>query len=110
MAVVELTHTAALLRGLAPMTATSRRWRDANGTEALARRCDALASRIRAGIAAHGVVHRPELGGDVYAYEVDGFGNALLMDDACFVRVYCRGRWPSWLPAVAHKSFPRCET
>lgn len=82
MAVVELTHTAALLRGLAPMTATSRRWRDANGTEALARRCDALASRIRAGIAAHGVVHRPELGGDVYAYEVDGFGNALLMDDA----------------------------
>ena len=40
------------------------------------------AARIKAGIAAHGIVHRPELGGDVYAYEVDGYGNALLMDDA----------------------------
>ena len=82
MAVVELTHIAALLRALAPLKPASWSGRATNGTEALARRCDVLAARIRRGIAAHGVVHRPELGGSVYAYEVDGYGNALLMDDA----------------------------
>jgi len=41
----------------------------------------ALAAEIAAGIATHGVVNHPEFG-DIYAYEVDGLGNALLMDDA----------------------------
>lgn len=41
----------------------------------------ALAAEIAAGIATHGVVNHPEFG-FIYAYEVDGLGNALLMDDA----------------------------
>jgi meiotically up-regulated gene 157 (Mug157) protein len=41
----------------------------------------ALAADIAAGIARHGVVSHPDFG-DIYAYEVDGLGNALLMDDA----------------------------
>jgi hypothetical protein len=41
----------------------------------------ALAAEIDAGIAAHGTVRHPEFG-EIYAYEVDGRGNALLMDDA----------------------------
>ena len=90
-AVVELRHTAALLRHLAPSTAASTPT-PAVGTPAraaasskasqLAARCEALARVVDKAISAHGVVHRPRLGGDVYAYEVDGFGNALLMDDA----------------------------
>lgn len=40
-----------------------------------------LAAEIRDGIARHGVVDDPEHG-RIYAYEVDGFGNALLLDDA----------------------------
>ena len=47
-----------------------------------AARCERLAEEVDAGIVAHGTVERPELGGKVYAYEVDGFGNAHLMDDA----------------------------
>ena len=41
----------------------------------------ALAVEIAAGIARHGVVNHPGFG-EIYAYEVDGLGNALLMDDA----------------------------
>jgi uncharacterized protein len=36
----------------------------------------ALAAEIRAGVAEHGVA------GEIYAYEVDGLGNTLLLDDA----------------------------
>lgn len=41
----------------------------------------ALGADIAAGIARHGVVNHPDFG-DIYAYEVDGLGNTLLMDDA----------------------------
>ena len=47
----------------------------------LAARARALASDIRAGIAAHGVVDHPGFG-TIYAYEVDGLGHHTLMDDA----------------------------
>ncbi len=40
-----------------------------------------LAAEIAAGVAAHGVVEHP-VHGPMYAYEVDGLGNTLLMDDA----------------------------
>jgi meiotically up-regulated gene 157 (Mug157) protein len=40
-----------------------------------------LAGEIRAGIARHAVVETPS-GDRIYAYEVDGLGNALLLDDA----------------------------
>jgi meiotically up-regulated gene 157 (Mug157) protein len=48
----------------------------------LSERCRLLAGGVAEGIERFGVFHRPELGGEVYAYEVDGFGNALFMDDA----------------------------
>ncbi len=47
---------------------------------ALAGDASALAAEIRAGIAEHGVVERD--GERIYAYEVDGRGGALLLDDA----------------------------
>ncbi|MFD7697125.1 glycoside hydrolase family 125 protein [Streptomyces sp. NPDC059805] len=40
-----------------------------------------LAAELRAATVRHGTVEHPEFG-SVYAYEVDGKGNALLMDDA----------------------------
>ncbi|KAJ3324098.1 hypothetical protein HDV06_000639 [Boothiomyces sp. JEL0866] len=40
-----------------------------------------LAIQIDSGIQSYGVVRQKEIG-DVFAYEVDGFGSALLMDDA----------------------------
>merc|ERR1711916_47234 len=46
----------------------------------LADELETLADQIDAGIKTHGIIHRA--GRQVYAYEVDGFGNALFMDDA----------------------------
>lgn len=40
-----------------------------------------LAGQIDAGIGEHGMVEHPEFG-RIYAYETDGLGNCLLMDDA----------------------------
>lgn len=51
------------------------------GDLALAGRATALRAEIEAGVAAHGVVEHP-VHGRIYAYEVDGLGNSLLMDDA----------------------------
>lgn len=48
---------------------------------ALAADAEALADEIRQGIDAYGTVEHPELG-RVWAYEVDGLGNHVLMDDA----------------------------
>ena len=55
--------------------------RAAGGDAALRIEADALATEIRAGIARHGIVDDP-VAGRIYAYEVDGLGNALLLDDA----------------------------
>lgn len=52
-------------------------WND----EALARRAEALEASIRRGLDAHGQVDHPTWG-RVWAYEVDGLGHSLLMDDA----------------------------
>lgn len=49
--------------------------------EALAKECRDLAAEIRTGIEKHGVIDHPHFG-KIYAYEVDGRGNYLLMDDA----------------------------
>jgi meiotically up-regulated gene 157 (Mug157) protein len=49
--------------------------------EALAADARSLRLELEAAVDAHGVVSTDRYG-DVYAYEVDGFGNALLMDDA----------------------------
>ena len=52
-----------------------------NHEPALAARCTDLAREVSDALARHAVVQHPEFG-PVYAYEVDGFGNAYLMDDA----------------------------
>lgn len=44
-------------------------------------RCVALADEVETALHGHAVVRHPELG-QVWAYEVDGFGNRLHMDDA----------------------------
>jgi len=77
MAVVELRRTAKLIFTLGQAPG----WRGEN-EDKLAQRCNALADAIDEGITKFGTVTRAELGGAVYAYEVDGFGNAILMDDA----------------------------
>ncbi len=43
--------------------------------------CNRLSDEIDNGIKKHGVIRHPEYG-EMYAYEVDGLGNYLLMDDA----------------------------
>lgn len=47
----------------------------------LAQECHALASEIAAALAIHGHAHHPDHG-LIWAYEVDGYGNVLMMDDA----------------------------
>ena len=55
--------------------------REANSDDALASECEALAREILDAVALAGVVEHPEYG-RVYAYEVDGFGGRIFMDDA----------------------------
>ncbi|MGM9738808.1 MAG: glycoside hydrolase family 125 protein [Candidatus Cryptobacteroides sp.] len=52
-----------------------------NGERKLARQCRELASEVEAALRKYAVVNHPEYG-DIYAFEVDGFGNAFLMDDS----------------------------
>jgi meiotically up-regulated gene 157 (Mug157) protein len=40
-----------------------------------------LASEVESAARRHGIVHHPQFG-PIWAYEVDGYGNSLLMDDA----------------------------
>jgi meiotically up-regulated gene 157 (Mug157) protein len=50
------------------------------GDQAFADECHALADEIAAAVEQYGVVKDPQ--GDYWAYEVDGYGNQLFMDDA----------------------------
>ncbi len=52
-----------------------------NGEEALAAECTALADEVADALQRYAVVDHPEFG-KIYAFEVDGFGSAQLMDDA----------------------------
>ncbi|MGG5359514.1 MULTISPECIES: glycoside hydrolase family 125 protein [unclassified Enterococcus] len=49
--------------------------------EALAKEAESLRKQIQAGIEQHGIIAN-KAGEEVYAYEVDGQGNAVLMDDS----------------------------
>ena len=49
--------------------------------EALADKCNALASEVDAAIKKYAIVKHPKYG-KIYAFEVDGYGNYLMMDDA----------------------------
>lgn len=68
MAVTSLSKAAEIL------TAVNRR------TD-LARECRDLAAEVKAALHEHAVYNHPKYG-PIYAFEVDGFGNQLLMDDA----------------------------
>lgn len=46
-----------------------------------AKECADLANEVDAAILKHGIVNHPKYG-RIYAYEVDGYGNYLMMDDA----------------------------
>lgn len=52
------------------------------GEADLADQMRAMAGSIRSAIEAHGIITDPNTGARVYAYEVDGFGSAVVMDDA----------------------------
>ena len=54
---------------------------EVNKEAALSARCTALADEVEAALKQHAVVKHPEFG-DIYAFEVDGFGNSYMMDDA----------------------------
>ena len=100
MAVVELSALSTMLTDLqknsfsaAAAAAAAASWSgnipNATAVHAAAARAAALAAEIDAAIAAHAIVEsRPPArfpsvaASPVYAYEVDGFGNAMLMDDA----------------------------
>ncbi len=55
--------------------------REVNGDTALAARCSSLADEVEDALKRYATYEHPEYG-TVYAFEVDGFGNHLLMDDA----------------------------
>lgn len=52
-----------------------------NANVQLARECTALADEVEQALRRHSVVEHPKYG-KIYAFEVDGFGNQLMMDDA----------------------------
>lgn len=54
---------------------------NAANTSSLAKEMNSLGTSIRNGIAEHAIVHAAD-GTQVYAYEVDGYGSANIMDDA----------------------------
>lgn len=54
---------------------------EARGDAAAARDCMALATEVEAALVAHGRMPDGQ-GGTVWAYEADGFGNTIFMDDA----------------------------
>ena len=68
---VELARTAEMLRSASPNSAVKD----------LATNLQNRAEKIRAGIYEHGIV-KHKVWGEVFAYEVDGYGSSLLMDDA----------------------------
>ena len=54
---------------------------EVNHNAALSARCTALANEVEAALKKYAVVKHPEFG-EIYAFEVDGFGNSYMMDDA----------------------------
>ena len=55
--------------------------REARHADALAGECEALAAQVSAALQRYGRM-RDETGQPIWAYEVDGYGNAIFMDDA----------------------------
>ena len=78
MAVTSLRKAAEIIT----RTSTSPAQREAQPTDnPLAEECRALADEVETALRNYAVYEHPKYG-PIYAYEVDGFGNQLLMDDA----------------------------
>jgi meiotically up-regulated gene 157 (Mug157) protein len=58
-----------------------RRWRALFADETFARDCEALADEVQTALERHALMHDAR-GAEYWAYEVDGYGNQLFMDDA----------------------------
>lgn len=69
------------LFAVAALRAMARVAREARGDIALAQDALKLAGEVEAALRLHGQVPGPD-GQSIWAYEVDGYGNALVMDDA----------------------------
>ncbi|MBR5384416.1 MAG: glycoside hydrolase family 125 protein [Bacteroidales bacterium] len=54
---------------------------EVNNRDDLAAQCDELADEVEVALKKYATYNHPEFG-TIYAYEVDGFGNHMLMDDA----------------------------
>jgi meiotically up-regulated gene 157 (Mug157) protein len=63
------------------LRALARLAHETRSDSALAVDATGLAAEVEAALARHGTMRLPD-GGEVWAYEVDGYGNALFMDDA----------------------------
>lgn len=63
------------LRQLAEMT------KSIQSEHSFANECNALANEVEAGIKKYGIIKHPKYG-KIYAFEADGYGNHLMMDDA----------------------------
>lgn len=44
--------------------------------------CHSMAQEVKKAIQTHAIVHRKDMGGEVFAYETDGYGSTYFMDDA----------------------------
>lgn len=60
---------------------TSKILRDVNHDLDLAKQCEDLAGEVKTALNKYAIVDHPKYG-KIYAFEVDGFGNRILMDDA----------------------------
>ena len=60
---------------------TAQVLREARGDDALAKECEVLSAEIADAVRRNAVFEHPEFG-LVYAYEIDGYGGRLFMDDA----------------------------
>jgi len=78
---VELNRTATLLTTFLSTLPNSTPESDTKGIKAYISICSTLSSRIRTGIFTHAVITHPTFG-QVFAYETDGYGSTILMDDA----------------------------
>ena len=77
MAVSAMNKAAEILRHCAQKADGAK----ADTLRSRARQCSDLAAEVKAALQTYAVYDHPKYG-KIYAYEVDGFGNQLLMDDA----------------------------
>ncbi|KAJ9662883.1 hypothetical protein H2198_001111 [Neophaeococcomyces mojaviensis] len=78
---VELERTATLLSTFKSSLPKDTPQSDRDAVSAYIDLCSSISTRIRAGIFKHAVVDHPTFG-RVFAYETDGYGSHILMDDA----------------------------